>query len=148
MDFIIHPTLNNSISLGLHQPQLSHINPQCCAIVTPSVMATFPDDCLPPEHYLDSQQNLFKSINIWAKTRDYAFMTQRSTWKKSGFKTVVYACDWSYHPPDLSRECYELISWPPQLYLVPATILPCATWSSSIYICRKPVSSLLTSVWL
>ena len=56
-------------------------------------MATFPDDCLPPECYFDSQQDLFKSINSWAATRGYAFITQRSTQEKNGFSTIINAYD-------------------------------------------------------
>jgi len=62
-------------------------------------MATFPDDCLPPEQYFESRQALFESINTWAKPRGYAFITQRSTKEKNGTSTVIYACDRSRNPP-------------------------------------------------
>ena len=62
-------------------------------------MASFPDDCLPPECYFESRNALFEAINSWAKPRGYAFITQRSTKEKNGTSTVIYACDRSRHPP-------------------------------------------------
>jgi len=62
-------------------------------------MATFPDDCLPPERHFASREALFESINLWAKPRGYAFVTQRSTKEKNGTLRVIYACDRSRHPP-------------------------------------------------
>ena len=61
--------------------------------------ATFPDDCLPPEAVYESREALFKAINSWAKTRGYAFSTQRSTKEKNGKLTVIYACDRSQKSP-------------------------------------------------
>jgi hypothetical protein len=60
---------------------------------------TFPNDCLPPEAIYESREALFKAINAWAKTRGYAFTTQRSTKEKSGNMTIIYACDRSREPP-------------------------------------------------
>lgn len=67
-------------------------------------MATFPDDCLPPECHYESRKALFVSINSWAATRGYAFTTQRSTKEKKGNQTVVYACDRASLPPSDLRE--------------------------------------------
>lgn len=67
-------------------------------------MASFPDDCLPPEGYFESRNALFESINLWATTRGYAFTTQRSTREKNGYSTVIYACDRSGQPPKSSVE--------------------------------------------
>jgi len=64
--------------------------------------ATFPDDCLPPEAVYESREALFESINLWAKTRGYAFVTQRSTKEKNGNCTVIYGCNRSYKPPSTS----------------------------------------------
>ena len=62
-------------------------------------MATsFPDDCLPPEREYDSQDALYKAINLWASTRGYAFITRRSTRKKNRL-LVTYACDRACRPP-------------------------------------------------
>jgi len=55
---------------------------------------------VPLPSIIDSQQNLFKLINIWAATGGYAFITP----EMNGFLTVIYVCDWSYHPSNLSRE--------------------------------------------
>ena len=65
-------------------------------------MASFPDDCLPPEGYFESRKALFESINSWAKLRGYAFTTQRSTKVKNGTSRVIYACDRSRDPPSSS----------------------------------------------
>ncbi len=51
---------------------------------TPNAMATFPDDCLPPEGFFESRQALFESINAYAKPRGYAFIIQRSIREKNG----------------------------------------------------------------
>jgi hypothetical protein len=69
-----------------------------------SLLATFPDDCLPPERDYESRDALFASINAWAATRGYAFTTGKSTSTKSGKKIVTYACDRSCRPPSPSRE--------------------------------------------
>ena len=61
--------------------------------------ATFPDDCLPPEAVYDSRDALYKSINLWAKTRGYAFIARRSTKGKNNQSTVTYACDRACQPP-------------------------------------------------
>ena len=62
-------------------------------------MATFPDDCLPPEGFFESRQALFESINTWAATRGYAFTTQRSSRERNGYLKIFYACDRSRRPP-------------------------------------------------
>ena len=69
-------------------------------------MASFPDDCLPPEGHFESREALFESINTWAKPRRYAFTTQRSARETNGFLRVYYACDRSRRLPclDDSRE--------------------------------------------
>ena len=64
-----------------------------------NTMATFPDDCLPPEGFFESRQALFESINAYAKPRGYAFTTHRSTKEKTGLSTVIYACDRSRRLP-------------------------------------------------
>jgi len=61
----------------------------------------FPIDCLPPitlkgffpESYFGLQEALFVSINPWAKSRGYAFTTQRLI-------CISYACDQSRQPPN------------------------------------------------
>ena len=67
-------------------------------------LATFPDDCLPPECVYTSREALFASINIWAATRGYAFTTGKSRRTTSGMQRVTYACDRCCRPPDPSRE--------------------------------------------
>ncbi len=67
-------------------------------------MATFPDDCLPPEAIYDSRDALFRSINAWAAARGYAFSTGKSTKEKSGRVTVTYACDRVLRLPPTTRE--------------------------------------------
>ena len=64
-------------------------------------MATFADDCLPPEGHFESRQALFEAINLWAKPRGYAFITQRSAKEKNGFLRVYFACDRSRRLPSL-----------------------------------------------
>ena len=64
-------------------------------------MATFPDNCLPPEGFFKSRDDLFQSINSYAESRGYAFTTQRSTREKNGFLRVYYACDRSRRLPFL-----------------------------------------------
>ena len=64
-------------------------------------MATFPDDCLPPEGFFESRQTLYESINAYAKPRGYAFTTQRSTKGDNGFLKVFYAYDRSRRQPSL-----------------------------------------------
>lgn len=59
----------------------------------PTPWPPFSDDCLLPEGYFESQRALFESINSWAMTRGYAFITQRSIKKKNGHSTVIYACN-------------------------------------------------------
>jgi len=44
---------------------------------------------VPLPSIIDSQQNLFKLINIWAATGGYAFITP----EMNGFLTVIYVCD-------------------------------------------------------
>ncbi|EED17401.1 Mutator-like element transposase, putative [Talaromyces stipitatus ATCC 10500] len=62
-------------------------------------MATFPDDCLPPESIYDSREALFESINTWAAVRGYAFIARRSTKEKNGRSTITFACDRACIPP-------------------------------------------------
>ncbi|RYO85590.1 hypothetical protein DL764_009150 [Monosporascus ibericus] len=62
-------------------------------------MATFPDDCLPPEGFFESREALFESINTYARPRGYAFITRRSTREKNGYLSVVFACDRSRQLP-------------------------------------------------
>ena len=62
-------------------------------------MATFPDDCIPPEGFFESRKALFESINLYAKPQGYAFITRRSTWEKNGHLSVVFACDHSRQLP-------------------------------------------------
>ncbi|CCF33606.1 hypothetical protein CH063_05762 [Colletotrichum higginsianum] len=38
-------------------------------------MATFLDDCLPPEGLFESREALIESINAYVKPRGYAFTT-------------------------------------------------------------------------
>jgi hypothetical protein len=58
-------------------------------------VATFPDDCLPPESKYRSREELFTSINQWAAPRGYAFVTGRSNKAKTkqAPTTVTYTCD-------------------------------------------------------
>ncbi|KAL2137775.1 hypothetical protein VTI28DRAFT_8314 [Corynascus sepedonium] len=68
-------------------------------------MATFPDDCLPPEGFFETREALFGSINAYAKPRGYAFTTQRSVREKTGLLTVFFACDRSRRlPSSLEQE--------------------------------------------
>ena len=69
-----------------------------------SIKASFADDCLPPERNYELQDALFKSINVWAATKGYAFTTGRSTKEKSGRQIITYACDRSCRPPSISKE--------------------------------------------
>jgi hypothetical protein len=62
-------------------------------------MATFQEDCLPPEGFFDSREALFKSINDHAKSRGYAFTTQRSKRMENGLQKVFFACDRSRQLP-------------------------------------------------
>ncbi|KAL2020520.1 hypothetical protein VTK56DRAFT_8320 [Thermocarpiscus australiensis] len=62
-------------------------------------MATFPDDCLPPEGFFETRETLYQSINAYAKPRGYAFTTQRSIRDANGFSRVFFACDRSRRPP-------------------------------------------------
>jgi len=62
-------------------------------------MATFADDCLPPEGFFESRNALFESINSYAKPRGYAFTTQRSFRRPGGFLKVYFACDRSRRLP-------------------------------------------------
>ncbi len=63
-----------------------------------AAMATFAEDCLPPEGFFESREALFKSINAYAKPRGYAFITRRSG-QVNGFTKVIFACDRSRHRP-------------------------------------------------
>ena len=64
------------------------------------LMASFPDDCLPPEGQYDLREALVKAINSWASTRGYAFVMQRSTRRTNGLQKITYSCDRGYHPPN------------------------------------------------
>ena len=64
-----------------------------------AAMATFSDDCLPPEGFFETREALFESINAYAKPRGYAFTTQRSIRAPSGFSRVFFACDRSRRLP-------------------------------------------------
>jgi len=68
------------------------------------IMASFPNDCLPPEYIYHSQDELFIAINAWAVTRGYKFIIRRSVVEKSGRHTVTYICDRFRQPPSPSRE--------------------------------------------
>jgi hypothetical protein len=80
-----------------------HLTQRCPTPKSPPKMATFPDDCLPPEGFFESRQALFESINAYAKPRGYAFTTAKSTTEKTGRTTVTYACDRSRRQPDDKR---------------------------------------------
>ena len=67
-------------------------------------MASFPDNCLPPEAIYESREALFRSINVWAAAKGYAFSTGKSTKEKSGRITVTYACDRVFLVPTTARE--------------------------------------------
>ena len=69
-----------------------------------SSQATFPGDCLPPEHSYKSREALFNAINIWAASRGYAFTTGKSLKTSSGRWKVIYSCDRSFTPPDPLKE--------------------------------------------
>jgi hypothetical protein len=64
-------------------------------------IASFPDDCLPPQNDYSSRDKLFKAINAWAAPRGYAFITGRSTIEKRvKKKTITYNCDRRGSPLD------------------------------------------------
>jgi hypothetical protein len=67
-------------------------------------IASFPDDCLPPEGDYESRDALIKSINAWAAARGYAFVTGRSTKEKTGRQTVTYTCDRACRPPNALKD--------------------------------------------
>ena len=62
-------------------------------------MATFLDDCLPPEGFFETRDALFELINAYVKPRGYAFITQRLIHGPSGFLRVFFVCDGSRRPP-------------------------------------------------
>lgn len=66
--------------------------------------ASFSDDCLPLEQDYESKDALIASINAWAKTKGYAFITGRSTKEKTSRRTITYTCDRHCRPPSASRE--------------------------------------------
>ena len=70
---------------------------------TSTTMATFPDDCLPPEGFFESREALFESINLYAKIRGYAFTTQRSFRRPDGLLKVYFACNRSRRLPTSPR---------------------------------------------
>jgi hypothetical protein len=74
------------------------------SLLSAEAVASFADDCLPPERDYESRDALFASINEWAATKGYAFSTGRSTKEKSGRQTITYTCDQSCRPPSASRE--------------------------------------------
>ncbi|KAJ1577963.1 hypothetical protein NDA14_004056 [Ustilago hordei] len=82
--------------MHLTQPPSNACNTNAITIT----IATFPDDCLPPKCYFESQEALFESINSWAKPRGYAFTTQRSMKEKNGTRTVIYTCNQACNPPN------------------------------------------------
>lgn len=63
------------------------------SLLSAEAVASFADDCLPPERDYGSRDALFASINAWAATKGYAFSTGRSTKEKSGRQTITYICD-------------------------------------------------------
>ncbi|KAM5513587.1 hypothetical protein FOXYSP1_04554 [Fusarium oxysporum f. sp. phaseoli] len=68
-------------------------------------LASFPDDCFPPEAEYNSRDELVTAINSWAATRGYAFITRKSTTKTSGRKILTYACDRSWqHKPSAKKK--------------------------------------------
>jgi hypothetical protein len=68
-------------------------------------LASFPDDCLPPEAEYNSRDDLVTATNTLAATRGYAFITRKSTTKTSGRKIVTYACDRSWqHKPSAKKK--------------------------------------------
>ena len=77
------------------------------SIAHTAAMATFSDDCLPPEGFFEIRNALFELINAYAKPRGYIFTTQRSIHGPSGFSRVFFACDRSCRPlllPDWDRQ--------------------------------------------
>ena len=80
-----------------------HLTQRCPAapdtLFNTNAMATFSDDCLPPEGFFESRQALYESINLYAKPRGYAFTTKRSTRERNGFFSVIFACDRSRRLP-------------------------------------------------
>ena len=69
-----------------------------------SALVSFPNDSLPPEYIYESRDALVKSINEWAATRGYAFVTGRSHKEKTGRLTITYTCDRACKPPDASKD--------------------------------------------
>src|SRR6266496_1956904 len=74
-----------------------HLTQRCPApprrLFNTNAMATFSDDCLPPEGFFESREALFNSINSYAEPRGYAFTTWRSKRHTNGFLKVFYGCD-------------------------------------------------------
>lgn len=66
-------------------------------------IASFSEDCLPPEGDYSSREALVTAINTWSATRGYAFITRKSTTKSSGRKVVTYACDRSWKSRDITE---------------------------------------------
>jgi hypothetical protein len=66
-------------------------------------LASFPQDCLPPEGEYQSRDALFQAINAWASSRGYAFITGRSTREKTGRQTITFMCDRRRNHPILLR---------------------------------------------
>ena len=73
------------------------------ASTTLPMMASFPDNCLPPEALYNSREALFRAINDWAKDKGYAFSTGKSKTTESGRRIVTYACDRCGAPPSPLR---------------------------------------------
>lgn len=67
-------------------------------------VGAFAEDCIPPECDYESQGALLNAINEWAAPRGYAFTTGRSTYEKTGRRTITYMCDRSCRPPTTLRD--------------------------------------------
>lgn len=67
-------------------------------------IASFPEDCLPPEADYITRDALFEAINSWAAPKGYAFINGRSTKERSGKQTVTYICDRRRNHQIISKE--------------------------------------------
>jgi hypothetical protein len=59
---------------------------------------------LPPESTYESREALLAAINCWAKSRGFAFTTGKSTKTPNGRTKVIFGCDRSGKPRNLSTE--------------------------------------------
>ena len=91
--------INSKNASNVALPRTTKFNTKSNSNTKSTEMATFPDDCLPPEGFFESRQALFESINAYAKPRGYAFTTKRSTRERNGFFSVIFACDRSRRLP-------------------------------------------------